>query len=186
MTPHQSIIATTELWPEFPGVTRAALRDALAEIATARQGLHGEWVASNRMTAAEQAREASLWAALQEDVARQLAGPQADGRHSPHTHGLTWAERRATLQREISYRQRLGPNYADKGRITPDQARHQLTCLLALLDIYEGGFDWQPANSIMPNWASIHPTPAERATREEWRTVRFALEGNTQQKEMIL
>ncbi len=165
MNPHLHFIATAELWPTYPRVTRTAIAEELAATAAWRAANWPDWVAKGKLHASESAAQTRLWQAVQQDAQRLL---QPAHLRPAASHGASWADRRAALQRELAWRRTVWPDWVAKGRITAEQARFRTHCLQALLDDYDGGFDWQASNGAPCNWASLAPSPENIAARAEW------------------
>ncbi|GGD74130.1 hypothetical protein [Croceicoccus mobilis] len=138
------------------------LADALAELQReyhARDLTFPEWLKKGRMTDTESRYEREIFAAMVNDFRRQIAGQPS----RTESHGFTWAQRRAALQRELAWRAGAYPEWIAKGRMLQAEADTRTARLSAVLANYEEGWDW-------------HPDPADRRPlHEQWRPVQAAI-----------
>lgn len=179
----------------YPATTWRVLGAEIDREITARLNTYPGRVETGRMTQAEMDWQMQLARAWREDVDRyELAyRPLSEGR--PITppreirakHELNWRVRRSALLRELEQRQRFYPDWIAKGRLTEAAAASRIEAVTCLLDLYEYGFDWEPANGTPPAWSEIRPTPEQRATQDELRALLAEIAGRstTAQQEMF-
>jgi hypothetical protein len=153
----------------YPTVTYADIAAELVREAAARARAYPDRVKKGAMTQQDADYQLALAAALRADCTRfaqaQPAGaPMVNPLTLPIGHSLTWAERRAGLQRELALRARFYPQWIAKGSLTQANATRQTDRLAALLACFEDGFDWQPTQGTRR--AGLFPATADERVAE--------------------
>lgn len=152
----------------FPAITFAALAAELAGEAQARITTRARELERGRMAPADVAREAALVAAWQEDCRRMAAlAPGQNPNAAQPRHGLTWRARVQGIERELQLRAKHYPAWIEQGRMTQQQAAHQVQCLTVLQAFYLDGLDWPEdpdtrAALYAEAQATLHPETQQR------------------------
>lgn len=180
----------------FPDVAFDDIAREIERELAHRRSAYPRWVDKGNMRREEAERAIGLLEAVALDVERlrHARAPTERGEPSRNPfelerhHGYGWAERRAELLRELAMRARMYPRWTAKGNMTGAEAARRIRRLEAALAIYEGGFDWTPANGVAPAWAAPDPTPEQRASQDEWLAIMAEREARTgkAQEEMAL
>lgn len=156
--------------PKFPGIAWSDLAAELRREHDARAALYPGLIAKGRMTEAEGARGRAVMLAMASDLPRMESRWEQPG--TPPDHDFTWTERRNALLRELAYRARHYPLWISDGKLNQVDADRRVARLEALLQIYEGGFDWRPSNGLPPRQWNGAGAEARQA-RAEWHAAYF-------------
>lgn len=164
----------------YPDVTWAALAAELERELHFRESTYDRAVAKGNMHPDEAQHQLAIARAWREDLHRLetalaplrpnpahpelVEGPMQHPRDIPTLHGLDWQTRRAGVQRELTYRARLYPVWIGKGNLTQDDAQRRTRALEAMLDLYEGGFDWP---GTVAEYLTLFPYPFEPGDQQK-------------------
>lgn len=153
----------TDILAAFPGISYASITAEVRREIDHRRTAYPHMVAKGRMTEAEARWQQQVFAAIQRDVASM-----SQGQHQPDP-AFSWADKVRALTREVDLRLKFYPGWIQKGRLALKDARQQSAALECLLTLYEDGWGWTARNGTNPAWGTVHPTPAQAASRTEWR-----------------
>lgn len=168
MTDSVTPLPVPQVSTRFPDVTLADVLDELRREQTARRRTYPQQVERCRMTQAEADHQLALVAGLIEDVNRYHTRCILQQALPPATHGFTWAQRRATITRELAQRARLYPQWIASGKLDQADADRATMRLTALADIYDDGFDWHATNGLRVLFGTDAKTEAEREAQNQW------------------
>lgn len=153
----------------FPHITaQAVLAECTRELAQ-RRGFYPGRVAEGRMSQVEADHQLALAAAWQQDAQRIAASDYTPAALAPATHGMTWAQRREGLRRELALRARVYPARVAEGRMTQADADHRRDCLAALAARLDDGFDWIAGNGERTRFGLVEAPEEILAARREWQ-----------------
>lgn len=172
----------------FPAITAQHVLAECAREMTQRRNFYPGRVAEGRMSQAEADHQLALAAAWHQDAQRIAASDYTPAPLAPATHGMTWADRREGLRRELALRARVYPSRVAEMRMTQAEADHRRDCLAALAARLDDGFDWIASNGHRPRFALITAPPEILAARREWQAYSAAVDAARapmQQKELI-
>lgn len=186
--------------PRYPHVTYAMIAAELFRENQARHRTYPAMIEQGRMTAEQAEAGYQMALAWLEDVQRltaYLALPAPRPHAMPaeqRTLGLTWAERRAALDRELGQRARLYPRWIAAARLDPAEAQRRIDCLTAMAEIYDDGLDWHDSFGTRPIFplltANDVQEPAQREALAQWLAhvhhVLTARSGEQNQQELAL
>lgn len=155
----------------YPQVTWAALSAEIARELKQRIEFYPQRVETLKMSQDAANHQLAVCKAWLEDCARIpdrqiLSGVHAD---NPPAHGVSWSDRVAGLERELTLRERFYPERVSTLQMTKETADHRIACLAALLAVYEEGWDWIASNQAPTSHGAIKTTAAIEQARREWK-----------------
>jgi hypothetical protein len=156
---------TTEPLPyRYPDLTWRHIAAELERELAHRLNFYRRQVDKSAMTDAEARHQIALFEALAEDCARferaHASAPMVNPLTIPAKHRFSWRERHDALLRELGLRERLYPQWIDKGTLLQADADDRRRRLEALLALYEDGLDCPPADwpdAAAAIQARLHP-----------------------------